>query len=266
MIYWFSVRNHLNTLWTYRQLLVILTERELKVRYKQTFLGVLWAIIQPLSLMVLLTLVFRYFTSVNSDGIPYPLFSYTALLPWTFFQTAVQFGSMSTVNNSGLVSKIWFPREILPLSSLLAALADFGIASTILIGFLWFYNVPPTIHVLWIFLLIPVQLIMTAGITLWFNALVVLFRDLKFVIPLLLQTLFYATPIIYSINSVPDRFMKLVLVNPLTGIIDSYRRVFLLGESPHLVHLGTSVVIGFILLWTGYWFQKRVDRRFADIM
>ena len=260
------MKTHLTTLWSYRQLLWILTERELKVRYKQTFLGIAWAIIQPLSLMILLTLVFRYFTSVNSDGIPYPLFSYTALLPWTFFQTAVQFGSMSTVNNSGLVSKIWFPREILPLSSLLAALVDFGIASTILIGFLWFYNVPLTIHAAWIFFLVPIQLIMTAGVTLWFNALVVLFRDFKFVIPLLLQTLFYGTPIIYSINSVPDRFMKLILLNPLTGIIDSYRRSLLLGASPYLYHLGISLVIGVFLLWTGYWFQKHVDQRFADII
>ena len=173
---------------------------------------------------------------------------------------------MSTVNNSGLVSKIWFPREILPLSSLLAALVDFGIASTILIGFLWFYNVPLTIHAAWIFFLVPIQLIMTAGVTLWFNALVVLFRDLKFVIPLLLQTLFYGTPIIYSINSVPDRFMKLILLNPLTGIIDSYRRSLLLGASPYLYHLGISLVIGVFLLWTGYWFQKRVDQRFADII
>lgn len=257
---------YLKELFKYRELLWVLTVRELKVRYKQTFLGITWAIVQPLSLMLIFTLVFSYFTSVNSEGIPYPLFSYVALLPWTFFQTAVQFGSMSIVNNSGLVTKIWFPREILPLSSVFAALIDFAVAGLLLIGLLIYYRLPVSAHIGWIFLLIPLQFVITAGLALLTAALVVLFRDLKFVIPLALQILFYATPVIYSINIIPDKFFKLILSNPLTGLIDSYRQIILFNQPPNFYHLISSVAGGTILLIVGYWFYKRVDKKFADII
>src|SRR3989338_5961130 len=204
---------HLRQLYKYRQLLWILTQREIKVRYKQTTLGILWAILQPLSLMLIFTLVFSYFTKINSEGIPYPIFSYVALLPWTFFQTAVQFGSMSVVNNSVLVTKIWFPREILPLSNVFAAFIDFAVAGILLVALLVYYRLPLSVHMGWILLLIPLQLIITAGLSLLTAALVVLFRDLKFIIPLGLQILFYATPVIYSINIIPDKFFKLILSN-----------------------------------------------------
>lgn len=256
----------LRELYKYRDLLRILTERELKVRYKQTALGIGWAVLQPLALMVIFTLVFSYFTNINSEGIPYPIFSYIALLPWTFFQTAVQFGSMSVVNNSGLVSKVWFPREILPLSSLFAALVDFFIAGLMLIFIFPIYHISLTSQAWWIVVLIPVQIIISSGIILILSALVVLYRDLKFVIPLALQILFYATPIIYSINSIPDRFFKLVLSNPLTGLVDSYRRVLLLGKSPNPYYLASSALIGVFLMVIGYWFYKRVDKKFADII
>lgn len=258
--------SHLKELWGYRELLWILTQREIKVRYKQTALGILWAIVQPLSLMLIFTLVFSYFTTINSEGLPYPVFSYTSLLPWIFFQTAIQFGSMSVVNNSGLITKVWFPREILPFSSVFAAFVDFLIASTLLLGLMFWYQIVPSATSLWLLILIPLQLAMTVGIALLTAALVVLFRDLKFVIPLLLQLLFYATPIIYSINIIPDRFFRLVLANPLTGLIDSYRRVLLLGQPPHPVYLATSTVIGLLLLVGGYWFYKKVDGGFADII
>lgn len=258
--------SYLKDLYKYRELLWILTQREIKVRYKQTSLGILWAILQPLSLMLIFTLVFSYFTKINSEGIPYPIFSYVALLPWTFFQTAVQFGSMSVVNNSGLVTKVWFPREILPLSSLLAAMVDFLIAGSLLIGLMVFYGVNITANVFWILFLIPLQITITAGINLLLAALVVMFRDLKFVIPLGLQILFYATPIIYSINIIPDRFFKLVLANPLTGLVDSYRKILLQGQQPNFYYLSSSAIAGVVLLIFGYWFYKRVDKRFADII
>lgn len=258
--------SNIKELWNYRELLWILTLREIKVRYKQTALGILWAIAQPLSLMLIFTLVFSYFTTINSEGLPYPVFSYTSLLPWMFFQTAVQFGSMSVVNNSGLITKVWFPREILPLSSVLAAFVDFLIASVLLVGLMFWYHIIPSVSIFWILILVPVQLAVTIGIALLTAALVVLFRDLKFVIPLLLQLLFYATPIIYSINIIPDRFFRLVLANPLTGLIDSYRRVLLLGVPPHPIYLVSSVVIGVTLLVSGYWFYKKVDAGFADII
>lgn len=258
--------SNIKELWNYRELLWILTLREIKVRYKQTALGILWAIAQPLSLMLIFTIVFSYFTTINSEGLPYPVFSYTSLLPWMFFQTAVQFGSMSIVNNSGLITKVWFPREILPLSSVLAAFVDFLIASVLLVGLMFWYHIIPSVSIFWILILVPVQLAVTIGIALLTAALVVLFRDLKFVIPLVLQILFYATPIIYSINIIPDRFFRLVLANPLTGLVDSYRRVLLLGQPPHPVYLVTSASIGIALLVTGYWFYKKVDRGFADII
>jgi len=258
--------SYLKQLYKYRQLLWILTQREIKVRYKQTTLGILWAVLQPLSLMLIFTLVFSYFTKINSEGIPYPIFSYVALLPWTFFQTAVQFGSMSVVNNSGLVTKVWFPREILPLSSLLAALVDFLISATLLIGLMIYYHTPITLYIFWLLLLVPLQMIITAGVNLLLAALVVIFRDLKFVIPLGLQLLFYATPIIYSINIIPDRFFKLVLANPLTGLVDSYRKILLQGQPPNFYYLSSSAIAGVMLIIAGYWFYKRVDKKFADII
>src|SRR3989338_3667580 len=258
--------SYLKDLYKFRELLWILTQREIKVRYKQTALGILWAILQPLSLMLIFTLVFSYFTKINSEGIPYPIFSYAALLPWTFFQTAVQFGSMSVVNNSGLVTKVWFPREILPLSSLLAALVDFLISATLLIGLMIYYHTPITLYIFWLLLLIPLQMIITAGVNLLLAALVVIFRDLKFVIPLGLQLLFYATPIIYSINIIPDRFFKLVLANPLTGLVDSYRKILLQGQPPNFYYLSSSAIAGVMLIIAGYWFYKRVDKKFADII
>lgn len=258
--------SHLKELWSYRELLWILTAREIKVRYKQTALGILWAIAQPLSLMLIFTLVFSYFTSINSEGLPYPVFSYTSLLPWMFFQTAIQFGSMSVVNNSGLITKVWFPREILPLSSVFAAFVDFLVASILLVGLMAWYHVSFMSTALWIIILVPLQIAMTLGLSLISSALVVLFRDLKFVIPLLLQLLFYATPIIYSINVIPDRFFRLVLANPLTGLIDSYRRVLLLGVPPHPIYLATSTILSLLLLISGYWFYKKVDGGFADII
>lgn len=258
--------DNVKELYKYRELLWVLTQREIKVRYKQTFFGIAWAVIQPLSLMLIFTLIFSYFTQINSEGIPYPIFSYAALLPWTFFQTAIQFGSMSVLNNSGLVTKIWFPREILPLSSLLAALVDFLIACLLLIPLLIIFHIPITIQLLWIVLLIPLQVIIAAGIAFLTSALVVLFRDLKFVIPLALQILFYATPVIYSINIIPDRFFKLVLANPLTGLIDSYRRILLQGQPPQPYYLITSIIIGIVILVSGYWFYKQVDKQFADII
>jgi len=260
------VISYLKELYKFRELLWVLTTRELKVRYKQTSLGVLWAIIQPLSLMLIFTMVFSYFTKINSEGLPYPIFSYTALLPWTFFQTAVQFGSMSVVNNSGLVTKVWFPREILPLSSLLAALVDFLIAGILLIGLMIFYGTAVTQNIFWLLLLIPLQMIITAGINFLLAASVVIFRDLKFVIPLGLQILFYATPVIYSINVIPDRFFKLVLANPLTGLVDSYRKILLQGQPPNFYYLSSSLITGLVLLILGYWFYKRVDKKFADII
>lgn len=257
---------NLKKLCKYRELLWVLTQREIKVRYKQTFFGIAWAVIQPLSLMLIFTLIFSYFTKINSEDIPYPIFSYVALLPWTFFQTAIQFGSMSVVNNSGLVTKVWFPREILPLSSLLAAIVDFLIAGLLLIGLMIFYDISLTTNILWILLLIPLQMIITAGINFLLAAAVVIFRDLKFVIPLGLQLLFYATPIIYSINVIPDRFFKLVLANPLTGLVDSYRKILLQGQPPNFYYLSSSLITGVILLFAGYWFYKKVDKRFADII
>lgn len=257
---------NLKELYKYRELLLVLTQKELKVRYKQTALGITWAILQPLALMLIFTLVFSYFTQINSDGIPYPLFSYVALLPWTFFQTAVQFGSMSVVNNSGLVTKIWFPREILPLSNVLAALIDFAVAGILLILLLAYYQSPISIHLLWILLLIPLQLIIATGLALLTSALVVIFRDLKFIIPLALQIMFYITPVIYSINAIPDRFFKLVLANPLTGLVDSYRQIILFSQPPNFYHLISSIIGGLILLTSGYWFYKKVDKKFADII
>jgi len=240
--------------------------REIKVRYKQSVLGAAWAILQPLALMIVLTVVFSFFARVPTDGVPYPIFSYTALLPWTFLSTSIAFAVPSMINNMNLVSKIYFPREILPLGSLIAACLDFLIAAFVFLGLLVFYRVPASLNLLWVPLLLAIQIALTSGIVLFLSALIVSFRDLRFVVPLGVQIWMYASPVIYPTSLVPERFRSLYMLNPMTGLIDSYRSVVLYGDAPNLPDLIPSALISASLLVTAYMYFKRSEVRFADII
>lgn len=253
-------------LWIYRELLVALTLREIKVRYKQTYLGAAWAILQPAALTIIFTLIFGLILKVSSGPVPYPIFAYSALLPWTFFSTAVTFGSLSVVNNSGLVTKVYFPREILPLSAIGAAFFDFIMASIVIIPLFVIFKIMPTILIVYLFVLIPSLLIFTAGVVMFLSAINVLFRDVKFVIPLLLQVWFYLTPIIYSQNQIPEKYQIYFLLNPLTSQIESFRKILVLNEAPNLIHLSYSILFSLVIFIAGYSFFRIREKVFADVI
>lgn len=252
--------------YNYRALLFSWIERDLRLRYKQTLLGGLWAILQPLALMLLFVLVFSVFVTLPSDGIPYPIFSYTALLPWTFFSTSVTFGVNSLVNNINLVTKIYFPREILPIASIGAALVDFGVASGILIILLVAYRIPFYLTLLWVPLLLLIQTIFISGVILIASMMNAFYRDVRFIIPLFIQMLMYASPIIYPLSSVPEKIRPIYLLNPMAGLIDSYRRVILKGIPPDPVVLAIATLISLVLLILGYLYFKSAERALPDVI
>lgn len=256
----------LTELLRYRDLLRLWTLREVQVRYKQSLLGVAWAILNPLALTAIFTLVFSRMVTVETGGIPYPIFAYTALVPWTFFATALGFGIPSLVNNMNLVTKIYFPREILPLASVGAAFVDFLMASVVFVGLMLVYHVYPTITSLWVIPLVALQIMLAAAIALIGSSVIVLFRDMRFLVPLVTQIWMYATPIIYPVELVPEHWRTLYFLNPMASIIDGYRRALLLGQAPQLDALAWSALETTALLVFGYIAFKRAEPVFADLI
>jgi lipopolysaccharide transport system permease protein len=262
-----SLLGHARELLRHRELLYNVAEREIKVRYKPTALGALWAVVQPLSLMLVFTVFFSLYLRMPSDGIPYPLFSYAALLPWTFFSTAVSFATPSLIANSHIITKIYFPREIVPLASVLAALVDFTIAATIFVGMLIFYRIAPTWMMFYVLPLLVIQIVFTMAVGLGLSALTVLYRDTRFMVPLLLQLWMFVTPILYPLSIVPESIRGVYLtLNPMATIVDGYRRSILQGQAPDLILLLNATAISFALLWLAYKYFKHQERQFADII
>jgi lipopolysaccharide transport system permease protein len=257
---------HLKALYRYRDLVIVWGMREIRIRYKQSLLGVGWAILQPLVMMVIFTVVFSLFARVPTNGIPYPIFSYTALLPWTMFATAITFGVPSLINNLNLVVRTYFPREILPIGAVGASLFDFLVASSIFIVMLFFYHVKLTWAVAWLPIVLIIQLMLTLGIIFLGSAVIVFYRDIRFLVPLGLQIWMYLTPIIYPITSVPERFLPIYMLNPMAGIITSYRQIILYGQPPSWNYLGISAVEAVVMLILGYLVFKRLEISFADII
>lgn len=257
---------YVNDLRGYRNLLWLWTLREIKVRYKQSILGGAWAILQPLLLTLMFTIIFSYFVKLPSDGVPYPIFIYTAMLPWTFLSTSVGFGIPSLVTNLNLITKVFFPREVLPVASIAAAFFDFLIASSIFILLLLYYRMPITLEYLWLPLIMLVQIVLTLGVVFIGSALNVFYRDLRFVVPLLLQLWMYASPVVYPISAVPEEILPLYMLNPMAGIIDSYRRVLLHGQPPHFPYLGFATLLSLIIGLLGYYYFKREEWKFADLI
>ena len=256
----------LRELYRFRELLLMWTDREIRIRYKQSILGAAWAILQPLCLMVALSVVFSYFAPMPSDGVPYPLFSYTALLPWTFFATAISFSVPAMTNNMQLISKIYFPREILPLASVIVAFVDFLFATIVFAGLFFFYGTPITANLLWVLPLLALQTVLILGIVFWVSALVVRFRDLRFVVPLGIQLWMYASPIIYPMSVVPEKARPFYQLNPMAGLIESYREAVLRGGTPTAAPLISAALVSVLLLLSGYWYFKKSEAEFADII
>jgi lipopolysaccharide transport system permease protein len=257
---------HLANLYHYRDLLWLWTGREVRVRYKQSALGAAWAVIQPLALTLVFTLVFSRLMQVDTGGVPYPVFAYSALVPWTFFATSLAFAIPSLVNNLNLVGKIYFPREILPLASIGAALIDFAMAGLVFVGMMLVYQIPLTLNVLWVIPLLFIQIMLTIGVTLIGAALIVFFRDVRFVIPLLTQIWMYASPVIYPSTLIPEQWQTLYFLNPMAGIIAGYRSALVLGETPNLPALLLATIVSAALLLIGYTTFKRSEPLFADLI
>jgi lipopolysaccharide transport system permease protein len=256
----------LRGLWEYRDLLYTLTVHRIKVRYKQSFLGLGWAILQPLSLMLIYTVIFSVIAKVPSENVPYAVFAYAALLPWTFFSSSLTSATQGLVSHSQLVTKVYFAREILPLTYVGAALFDFVIASSLLIALFIYYGITITSYAL---LALPILIILAALATafgLFLSAIQVRFRDIGVAMPLLLQIWIFATPVVYPLSAVPKRFRGFYEFNPTVGVIENFRRVVLQGVAPDSYSLAISAIAAAILLPLAYLYFKRVEATMADII
>ncbi len=256
----------LKDLWLYRELFYFLAWRDIKVRYKQTVLGASWAILQPLLTMGLFSLLFGYFLNLPSGGTPYPVFIFTALLPWQLFAYALTHSSESLVADRNLITKVYFPRLIVPLSSVAAGLIDFGISFLLLMGLMLLYRIPVTPRIFTLPLFILLALASAMGVGLWFSALNVQYRDVRYTIPFLAQFWFFATPIAYSIEIVPEGWRWLYSLNPMTGVVEGFRWALLGTEytvGPTVLVSAFVVVIVFI---GGLIYFKRMEDRFADVI
>jgi lipopolysaccharide transport system permease protein len=260
-----SLLINLRDLWQYRDLLYILTLRDIKVRYKQTVLGILWAIIQPLFMMIIFTLFFGKLAKIPSDGIPYPLFAYAGLLPWTFFSNALNSSGNSLVGNSSLVTKVYFPRMIIPIAAVGSGLLDFVISFGLLILLMLYYGVGFSPNILMLPILTLLTALLTIGIGMWMSALNVKYRDVRYALPFLIQLWMFATPIIYPSSLIPEKWRWLFRINPLTGLIEGYRSA-IFGKPFDLIGLGISIFFIFIvLIYSAYTFRQ-MERSFADIV
>lgn len=257
---------NLRDLWNYRELIFFFTWRDLKVRYKQTLLGAAWAILQPFLTMVVFSIFFGGLAKVPSDGVPYPIFSYAALLPWTLFSKALQDASRSLVSSANIISKVYFPRLILPLSSTLAGLVDFVIALVVLVGMMFFYGIQPTANTWTLPLFVLLALITAIGVGLWLSALNVMYRDVGYIIPFLTQFWMYITPIAYPASMVPEQWKFLYALNPLTGVVEGFRWALLgTGDGPSYTLL-ISASIAILLTISGLFYFRRMERKFADMV
>ncbi len=252
-------------LWVYRELLYFLTWREIKVRYKQTILGFAWAILQPFFMMVVFTLFFGNLAKIPSEGIPYPLFSYAALLPWTLFAEGVTRSSTSMVANVNLIQKVYCPRLVMPLSGILSPLVDFAIAFVILIGMMFYFGYSPTINVLWLPAFILLALMTSLGVGLWLSAINVKYRDVRYVIPFLTQLWLFASPVVYSSSLLPEKYQIIYGLNPMAGVIEGFRWT-LLGTEPPGSLIAVSVIIVTVVLISGAFYFRHNEKIFADVI
>jgi lipopolysaccharide transport system permease protein len=256
----------LGELWSYRELLYFLTWRDIKVLYKQTVLGAAWAIIQPFVTMVVFTIFFGRLAGIPSDDVPYPIFAYTALVPWTYFATSLSQASNSLVQQERLLAKVYFPRLLVPMASVLAKLVDFGIAFLVLLGMMLVYGRVPTAAVWTLPLFVLLATATALAVALWFSALNVQYRDVRYAIPFLIQVWLFASPIAYSSNLVPERWRVFYGLNPMVGVVEGFRWALLgTGQTPGpLLAMSTLVVVG--LLIGGLYYFRRMEQTFADVV
>ena len=252
-------------LWQYKDLLWFLVWRDVKSRYAQSILGIGWAIIQPVFNMIVFTVIFGNLARIDSDGVPYAIFNYAAMVPWTYFANSLTEAGGSLVSSSNLLTKVYFPRLIIPLAPVLAKLLDFGIAMLLLFGLMLYFGIAPTIWALALPLLVLLMMLAASGAGMWLTALAIQYRDVKYALTFGVRLLMYAAPVVYSVNLIPDRYRLLYGLNPMAGVIEGFRSA-LLGANPmpwDLIGVGAAVAV--VLFITGALYFKRMERVFADV-
>jgi lipopolysaccharide transport system permease protein len=255
----------LHEIWEYRELLYSFVARDVKIRYKQTALGFLWAIIQPLFMMIIFTVIFGGFAKIPSDNVPYPLFSFAALIPWTLFSEGLTRSTTSMVANAGIMTKVYFPRLIMPIAGILSPIIDFLIAFIILLIMMAYYGFVPTIAIVFLPLFILLALATSLAIGLWLSALNIKYRDFQYTLPFLIQLGLYASPIVYPSSIIPAQYRLLYGLNPMAGVIEGFRWA-LLGAKPPDMMILVSVGVVIILLIGGLFYFKRMEQSFADVV
>jgi lipopolysaccharide transport system permease protein len=256
----------LKDLWEYRELLYFLIWRDIKVRYKETVLGAAWAILQPFFTMVIFTIFFGRLAKIPSDGMPYPIFAYTALVPWTFFANGLTQAVNSVVGGSNLIKKVYFPRLILPIAAVTSGIVDFVFAFVVLVGMALYYGIVPSWHVLMLPVFLVLVLIAALSVALWLSALNVQFRDIRYIAPFVVQVWLFATPIAYSSTLLAEPWRTIYGLNPMVGVVEGFRWALLgsgAGPSPMML---VSAVVCLVLLFGGAFYFRRVERTFADVI
>jgi len=262
---WVSLK--LRELWVYRELLYFLVWRDVKVRYKQTVLGASWAIIQPFMTMVVFSLFFGRLAQIPSDGVPYPIFSYAALVPWTFFANGVSQSANSLVSSAHILKKVYFPRLSIPLATVLAGGVDFVLAFVVLLGMMLFYGIMPTVNVIWLPLLVLLAFVTALGAGLWLAAMNVRFRDVRYIVPFLIQFWMFATPIAYPSTLIENPTLRALYgLNPMTGVVEGFRWALLNTDTAPGPTIFISALASVLLLISGAFYFRRMEKSFADVV
>jgi lipopolysaccharide transport system permease protein len=261
---WVSLK--LSELWEYRELLYFLIWRDIKVRYKQTVLGISWAVIQPLATMVVFSLFFGRLGKMPSDGLPYPIFSFAALVPWTFFASGLSQASSKLVGSANLITKVYFPRLAIPIAAVLSGIVDFMLAFVILLGMMLYYKVSPSISIFWIPLLLLLALTTSLGVGLWLSTLNIQFRDVQYVVPFLTQLWLFGTPIAYPSSLLAEPWRTLYGLNPMVGVVEGFRWALLGTDTAPGPIIAISALISLVLLVSGAYYFRRMEKTFADIV
>jgi lipopolysaccharide transport system permease protein len=257
---------NLHEIWEYRDLLRLLALRDIKVRYKQTALGAAWAVLQPLLTMAVFSLFFGRLAKVPSDGLPYPIFAFTALVPWGFFSTSLTQASNSMVGSANLIKKVYFPRLVVPMSCAASALVDMCIASVVLLGFMLWYRILPTVNIIWLPGLVVLALVTSLGAGLWLSALNVRYRDVRYVVPFLMQFWLFATPIAYPSSLLQEPWRTIYGINPMVGVVEGFRWALLGSATAPGPILAVSAIAAILLLLTGALYFRRMEATFADVV
>ncbi len=256
---------NLRELWQYRDLFWFLVKRDIKTRYAQSVMGVGWAVIQPVFSMIVFTVVFGNIAKINSEGIPYAIFSYTALVPWTYFSSSVTDSSRSLISSKNLITKVYFPRLVIPIAPVLAKLIDFGISFLILIGMMIWFGITPSVWAAFIPIFVLIMMLTAAGAGMWLTALAIQYRDIQYGSSFLIQLLMYISPVIYPASSVPEKFQLVYALNPMVGVIEGFRAVLLGTRSMPWFYIGVGSASAIVLFISGVLYFRHMERYFADV-